>query len=781
MTIDGINFNKLPKKNDVNKTQKEAPKGPSVEPEMSEQEKTALEKIRSKALSSYVAALIALGGAPALQSCGDVEQNQVVDIDQAAILDKLDQILKLNQQMLAQMQSQYDILVEMNSDNKELKQLVKDIIAQNKSITTLIQGIGTDVDAINTATLRIVALLENSNANDAEFLAKLDKIINGQATETEKLNQILQANQEQNQTLINIEKLLEAANDSDKNLGDILNQFINDYKQGEATKSEMIQNIIDGIIKNGNVSTDILNALNDLSKKYEAGQITESEMLAKITELLQSIDSKLGDLQNAVNNIKAEFPDLGAKLDQLIQQHQEGKLTDHALMSAILNEIKAANTGDADFKAQLDAILNAINNNQLTTNEAMDKIIDLLGKIESNTAGILEAVNKISGQIAQLDAKWEANQSVVLDGIKDAIGGIGGKLDQVIANQEKGNETLVEISDKIDKVNANLNQIGDKILTKQDLQEILGDLYDKLADKITGSQITVGDLEALLQAYKTDLTRTNALIETLVNLVASLDIDGGNSEALTAIKDAINAFQNQSAGNAADVQDKLQAVLDTLAGMQGSLDALVKIGNDVKANQDKFMASATTYGTKLMDEISKIGSNMLNQDALNVYLDSYTEYLQKAEQQRQEQLAVLKAILENMGQGNAVDIDDLIAKLPNYTDILNEIRDAIGNLVTADDLERIFVNTKPDLTRTNALIETLVNLVASMDFTGGGNSSVDLTEVKSLIAEVRDLIKNQQTPSAAQINQIISLLQGGTSANTRAAGGTYYHQGWNYN
>lgn len=452
-------------------------------------------------------------------------------------------------------------------------------------------------------------------------------------------------------------------------------------------------------------------------------------------------------------------------------------------MSEILKEIKNSNVGDSNINAQLDAILKAINDNSISTKEAMDKIIDLLGKIENNTAGILEAINKISGQIANLEAKLDANQNAILDGLQDVVGGISDKMDKIIANQEQGNNTLVEISDKIDKVNANLSKIGDKILTKQDLQEILGDLYDKLADKITGSQITVGDLEALLEAYKTDLTRTNALIETLVNLVANLDFDGGNSDALNAIKDAIDAFKNQSAGNAQDVQDKLQAVLDSLAGMQGSLDALIDIGNDIKANQDKFMASATTYGTKLMDELSKIGSNMLNQDALNVYLDSYTEYLQKAEQQRQEQHAVLAAILENMGQGNGVNVDDLIAKLPNYTDILNEISDKIGKVITADDLEQFFVNTKPDLTRTNALIETLVNLIANLDVSGGsGGSSVDYTEVKSLISEIRDLIKNQQTPTQSQVQQIIDALnnaQGGTT--TRSTGGIYYHQGWSYN
>ena len=108
MTIDGINFNKLPKKTDVNKTSKEAPKGPSVEPEMTEAEKTALAKVRDSALSSYVRALMAItamgGTAATLQGCGDISQEQNVDIDMAPILEKLDAMMKLMQQSIQQQQ-----------------------------------------------------------------------------------------------------------------------------------------------------------------------------------------------------------------------------------------------------------------------------------------------------------------------------------------------------------------------------------------------------------------------------------------------------------------------------------------------------------------------------------------------------------------------------------------------------------------------------------------------------------------------------------------------------
>lgn len=796
MTIDGINFNKLPKKTDVNKTSKEAPKGPSVEPEMTEAEKTALAKVRDSALSSYVRALMAItamgGTAATLQGCGDISQEQNVDIDMAPILEKLDAMMKLMQQSIQQQQEMLAYLQEMNSDNKELIKLVKDIINQNKEISSILQSIDGTTQSIEAAMIKVVALLEESNANDVEFLNKLDAIINGQADAADKLEQILQANKEQNQLLINIEKLIDALKTTNEHISNTVDNIYNDFQDGNTSHTEMLEQILAAIKDNGNVSSEILKAINDLSKLVESGQMTESEMIAKIIELLTSIDNKLDGLKDAVDQIKNEFPDLAGKIDEFIKKYQEGELTEHALLSQILEEMKNASAGDTEMNAKLDAILNAINQGNLTASEALDQIIDLLGKIEANTSAILEAVNKISGQIAELNANFEGNQDEimnVLESINNGVGSIDSKLDKVISNQEQNNETTLEISQKLDEMTAQLEQINDKTLTMDQVQQMFGPVYEELKEylnNIAGNQITVGDLEAVLEAHKTDLTRTNALIETLVNLVANLDMDG-NSDALQEIANAIKDFQNSSNANNEQVIANLKEVLDKLAGMQGSLDAIVETGNTIKDNLDKYMASATTYGDKLFNEIQKIGNNMVDKTTLQVYADSYTEYLQKAEQQRQEQLAVLQAIFENMGKGDggSLTIDELKKIIPDYSDILNEISEKIGKVITSEDLENFFVNTKPDLTRTNALIETLVNLVANLDTSGGGNgSSIDTSTLQSLVDQILTEIKSQNPPTEEQMRELIDLIkqaQNPPSTETRSAGGTYYHQGWRYN
>ena len=792
MTIDGINFNKLPKKTEVNQTSKEAPKGPSVEPEMTEEEKTLMAKIRDSALAGYVLGLMKVTGATlgagvaagSLTSCVDQEQN--VDLDMTQILEKLDAMMKLQQQQIANQQEMLNYLKEMNSDNKQLIKLVQDIIAQNQEITSIISSIDGTTASIESAMYRIVALLEQANSNDQEFLAKLDAIIAGQGDAADKLEQIIQANNEQNQTLINMEKLLESLDNTNKNLYNTVLDFYNDYKNGDSTKSEMLENILNEIKNNGSISSDILAAINNLSQKFESGQITESEMLAQIIELLSSIDSKLDNLKDAVDQIKSEFPDLAGKIDEFIQKYQ---------LSAILNELKNSTAGDTELNAKLDAILNAINQGQMTAGEALDQIIGLLGQIESNTSAILDAINNLTDEVGKLNANFENNQQAIIDGlgdINDGIGSINGKLDKIIANQEKNNETTLEISQKMDEIYAKLEQLNDKTLTIDQVQDMFGPMYEEIKEylgNISGNQITVGDLEAALEAHKTDLTTTNGLIETLTEVVKNLNLNGGNTEALDAIAKAIREFQSQSNSNDQQVITNLQELLSKIATMQGSLDAIVTTGNAIKDQFDAAMSSATTYGTKLLDEISKISNNMVNKTAFETYADSYTEYLQKAEQQRQEQLNILSAIFDNMGKGNggSLTIEQLKEIIPDYTDILNEIKDALGDMITKDEVLAFFQKT--DLSTTNGLIETLTEIVKNKPTGNGGSaSSADTQELEKLLGEIRDLIKSQNIPTESQWKELIDLIKNintnttpSQSPSTRSAGANYYHQGWRYN
>ena len=365
-------------------------------------------------------------------------------------------------------------------------------------------------------------------------------------------------------------------------------------------------------------------------------------------------------------------------------------------------------------------------------------------------------------------------------------------MDKIIANQEKNNETTLEISQKMDEIYAKLEQLNDKTLTIDQVQDMFGPMYEEIKEylgNISGNQITVGDLEAALEAHKTDLTTTNGLIETLTEVVKNLNLNGGNTEALDAIAKAIREFQSQSNSNDQQVITNLQELLSKIATMQGSLDAIVTTGNAIKDQFDAAMSSATTYGTKLLDEISKISNNMVNKTAFETYADSYTEYLQKAEQQRQEQLNILSAIFDNMGKGNggSLTIEQLKEIIPDYTDILNEIKDALGDMITKDEVLAFFQKT--DLSTTNGLIETLTEIVKNKPTGNGGSaSSADTQELEKLLGEIRDLIKSQNIPTESQWKELIDLIKNintnttpSQSPSTRSAGANYYHQGWRYN
>ena len=788
MTIDGINFLKLFKKSGAKETSRqEETKKPSVEPEMTEEERTILSKMRNSAVLSYAMALLAAGGATTMQSCSD-DIDQVVTIDNSELVAALNNITNMLQKVIENQSKQLEYLQEMNSDNKTLIDLLKEILTQGDEINSILASINGKAENVEAAIDQILALITDMNANDQEFLDKLDQIIANQGDATSKLDQIIDANNEQNALLVNLQKLLDTLKDTNSNIYNTVLDILNEYQNGNISHSEMLEQILGEIKNNGSISSDILAAINDLSQKFENGQISESEMIQQIINLLASIDGKLDGLKDAVDQITAEFPDLASKIDEFIQKYEQGSLTQQELLTQILNamqNIPGGGGSDGDFSAQLDAILAAINQGNVTFTEAMDKIIELLGQIESNTGAILDAINKLAQEVGNLNANFENNQDQILEllgSINSGVGSIDSKLDQIEANQEKNNETTLEISQKMDELYSQVAQINEKTLTISQVQDMLGPMYEEIKgylSNISGNQITVGDLEAALEAHRTDLTQTNALIETLISVVSNLDVSGGgsgNSAALEEIANAIREFQNQSNSNSAQVNANLMAVLERLANMEGSLDAIVETGNNIQSQFESAMNSATRYGDRLLNELQNISGNMVNKTTLQLYADQYTEYLQKAEQARQEQYAVLQSILANMGKGNSgMTIDELKEIIPDYTDILNEISDKIGNLVTSSDLEAYFEDSTVDLTQTNALIETLISVVSNLN---GG--SVDTAQLNSTLNAMRQEMKNNNAPTKDQVQTLIDLVQNAQSTTTRSAGATYKHPGWQY-
>ena len=775
--------------------------------ELTPQERSVLEKIRANALASYLAAAMAIGGVSStMTSCVE----QTVDLNTDGFMDMMQKMLQLQQEMIK-------LLQENNEDNKEE-------IEQNKQIITILQNIMSGVTDIKDGVLSISVLLENSNQFDVEFIEKLNSIINNQTDSNKALQEILELNRQQTLSLQNIEELIKTVGETDSNLAEILEKFYNDFKESDKTHTEnenthtnLMQQILAALQESNTIGANTLTEIQKFHEDFLNGKITEAEMWEKITGLLESIDNKLDGLLEAVKGLEGSIGDLvngsGEKivdiLNQLLQKFEDHSITSNALAAEILQELKTSNINDEKALAKLDKIYEELKNGNISASEALTNITDILNQIKENTDAIKDAVLKISADIVKYgDAitNKQDQQLDILGNLNNNVSNIGSDIKELIDLQKQNNQNLVNIANSIDEMNVKLDQIeqnqGNQ-LTIDQIKELAGPAFEqlmKVLGDIHGDQITIDELKDALEQYKTDLTKTNSLIETLTTVVQNLNIGSGMSEQLKEVIQKLEDLKNiQSTGNANIIED-LEGIQQEIAGVKGILETLVKTANDIKTNQDTYMAGAKTFGTKLFEELEKLQNNMLDKDAFNVYAESYKEQLVQAEKTRQEQKVILQTILENMGKSESgIDVDELIAKLPNYTDILNEISEKLGKVITSSDLENFFVKTQPDLTKTNNLIETLTTVVQNLNISGGG-SNVDnqvMEAIKTTVNQILTAINNGQIASEEQIKSILDSLSKieenttpSTGTDTRMAsvvntrsgnkGTTYVHPGWIY-
>lgn len=894
MAIENISFGK----GLFNRTEKSKKQNKNVQ--VPEQMTTTKSNRKHVNLAPYLAAalMIPAGGAT-LTSCVE----QTVSVDESATQQLLAELLKTQQESLKIQQQMLEYLQNNDSQNTQLMNLLKQMMEQNQQISNILSGIAGDVSQIAGAVVQISAMMETANANDEELLNKIDQIIAGQGSDSEKLQQLIDLNAEQNNWLANIFGLIETANQFDEKLGETLQNFYNDYrtnsdefKQNDKDHTTMMNLIYEALLSNNEISTETLNAIKNIQNSNQA----DSAKLDAIIKLLESIDSKLDKLQagidNIGDNITVDNESLKDILTEFLNQYKADKITDHELLNNIVNAFNQSNINDQELLNKLNDIQAQIASGQLAVSEGIDKITDLLNQIKSsldqivselqsiaeqlgdnfmvdgkplaqlvkefmemykagtittngllteinnkiqqgldndnaNNAGILakldeisqkisngqmsieegmsnisDILNSINGNIQNISGQLSTISSQIdkgidqlnknhnetldmLSNINSGIGSIDSKLNDIKANQEISNDKLTDISNKIDEANAQLGQINQKTISIDQLKEMLGPMFDEISNDLTiigGNQVSIEDLDQLLDKYKTDLTTTNGLIENLTSVVRNLDLSVDMGEGFQGVIDAINDFKNQQAGTAEQQMAAYREIMAAIANLTSSVDALGATASEISTDLKAHMAQATDYGTLMTDYMLEvINGQKTSIDAMQEAADSYREYLTRAEQDRAQQIALLQAIVDkevgtNGGGLTKEELEEVLSKyqinVPDYSEILDSIYDQLGKVITSDDLQNFYINTRPDLTTTNALIENLTSVLRNKDFTISGDVQVNMDQVEKILGDIQSLISNQQTPSADQITALIQLVtqiadstsQGGDTTRTRA-------------
>ncbi len=741
----------------VKKSEKKSEKKTQI-PEVKYEGPKEGKQVSSAALASALAAALMI---PAMTSC--VEQEQVVDWPDFESYRAEQQ--QFQQQVISLLQQVVELSQQNNSQNKEY---FEQLLNSNSQILAILTSMSGDLSDIKNTITSIKVIMQDMYQNDQEMLDKINVIINGQGTDQEKLDQLIELNKEQNEWLVKIAEMQQTTASINQEISNKIDNYFQQYIEGQMSHTELMNQIIAEIKNNGNISQEISNKIDQIM----GGQDTDSAKLDAIIKLLESIDSKLGSLLQEVTELGDNFVSedgekLADILNNLVQKFEDHSITSNALASEILNELKQSNINDQAIQNKIDAILNQLQNQEITDKEALDQITNLLSQMNDKLSTALTSLAEISSKLDNLYNQNEENRDEtynMLKNINDGLGSIDTKMTEIINNQKTGNDISLDILDKIDEAVAQLKQINTKTVTIDQLKEMFGPMFDEIVNKlgnIEGNQINIDDVIAIAESMKPDLTVTNAWLETINTTIQNKNFSGEFSDQLNELADIMNkVFAEIQSGNKTEAEG-LSEILSKLAAMEGSLDAIQAASEQLNNNFQSFMGQAQDYGQKWTEQFEQLINGQVNKEMFQAYTDLFTEKAEQAEQAQQARIAAVIAAIENISGGNnePVDIDELISKLPNYTDLLTEIRDKIGDLVTKNDLIDYGNDHTLDLTTTNAWLETINTTIQNKNFnvsgSGSGVGSSDLAEVISAINKIYEAFSNAKLPTSDQLDTLL--------------------------
>jgi hypothetical protein len=191
-----------------------------------------------------------------------------------------------------------------------------------------------------------------------------------------------------------------------------------------------------------------------------------------------------------------------AKVTESVEKQKEMEAENKAFYQAVLDKMGNLDSG---MKEGLNKVLEAIDNNTLTDKEILAKLTDLISKFGNLSAG------------------QETDLTVVVN----AINALGGDLNAILAEIQKGNSQLEAIREAIEKNNEIAQGTQDAVnnlaaQNNKDHETIIA-LMTKLLENDANDAATMDDIKAILNEIKTNTKGnwdTSLRIEDKLNLVA---------------------------------------------------------------------------------------------------------------------------------------------------------------------------------------------------------------------------------------------------------------------
>ena len=597
---------------------------------------------------------------------------------------------------------------------------------------------------------------ESYAESDNEAMMKMmQTIVDALNAQTDVLNKILKEEQQNNA--------------DNKILIDLANKQLKESQQISKICLDVSNDVKD--IKTATYEIrDILAAANENDDEFLAkldiiinSNLSDSEKLQQLIDLNTEKNAWLVNIATLIGDLKAEGSDLGDKFEKFYNDYTTNSAEfkdndkDHTtLMQLIYAELQKNTADNAELKAKLDAIIAS----GASDSEKLAELIKLVGSIDMKMDIVIDKIGELATEVGDLKAVLNSNKDAIL---AELVKG-NANLEEANALQKENNQATIKIAQNTDKIIAKMNQFGDKFFSLDELKDMLGPMFKEVVDKIPSDGITAAELSVILEDYKPSLMKTNSLIESLIEAVENLKFGSDNGitpEQFQTLTDAIEAFRQQEAKNDAEALKAYQDIMDKISGLEGGLQAIADAMNTANTNFNKYAAAAKSYGDEFISYFQALRKGQEAElETLEAYGQKANAAAVQAQQARNEQIALLQAILNKEVGGNGggltkEELEEVLAGLglnpKDYSTVLEEIRDAIGNVITSDDLQNFYLKTQPDLTKTNALIETLIDVLKNKNFSVTGDVNVNMKDVESLLGQIYDLMAQGKSPTSDQI------------------------------
>ncbi len=741
-----------------------------------------------KVFKGVAGAAAGVTGAAALTSCSedftyapdtDIDFNVTFDISDLTV--RLDELIAQNSANTALFQSMLDYIEKLTENQVELSNTIKTML---NDILTILNDMKTGDDERAVLLEKILDEIVNGKEENQQLLKDILDIIKSFKDEQSGFNNMVVA------LLNEMLTKLDSMDNTNRTYYDKILNAINELAMGNTESAEKFMDVLNKI-------WEAINSGNEISSSQRAildailTAITEMKNTApEVAEEISSFLNQILDAVNKNNNLTSEQTVLINAILEAVTGIQEGtpetveKLTE--FLQKILDAVNENNNFTSEQTVILNGILEAVTSLQNSTPEAAEKLTAMLQKIldsvnnctQVNVDGF-NAVIEVLKSIKAADAEQAENIANLISDMWEGI--VAGNQEIINALKElstsgaANNKELMEfIQGLYDNSQISADERTDKIV---DAINSVGQMVAKLEEtvKTTGDAISnaIQDLgtklDALLKAYQEGNATTQDVLSELRTIINALNENNGltstTNEYLQELLNKADQIIN-GGGDFVDYTEILNQILDAINNVAAGIED-IKIG--MGENNDDIVAA--------LEQI--INNQNVQTDALNEFAAASTANQQKLIEQGNTIIEKLEKISGDLGQGIATIIEKLkdsdaqlaaeLAALTealglkmddNAQDIVNAINGLEGNLTAIEEAIKNLIdvagNDNLDLTTTNNLIQTVINLLSNQS-----DPAFDLSEVTSLLAANNDLLEqllNKETGGSIDTGAIENAL-----------------------